>query len=309
MIQPLHAAPQGPLLDLVLGYDCNLACDYCTITLEMRRRNMTTDDVRRRLREGRAKGCTRVAFTGGEPTIRSDLVPLVEEARLLGFEWVKVQSNAVRFSYAHYLDRLIHAGVDVFHVTVSHADDAGRDRLTRVPGSAAASRSGLDALLSRGLDVVLDVIVKSDTASHLPDTIAALHRRGARRFHLWLVSLTDGNRENVDSLPRVSEIRPQLEAAFEYGRAHDLEVLSLHIPRCMLPGSEAHVWDVLREDVVVSTPDATFSLRDSRLAPNAKVDACGACVYDPVCSGVRRDYLERFGESEIVPVSEGRRGT
>jgi cyclic pyranopterin phosphate synthase len=303
------AAPQGTLLDLVLGYDCNLACDYCTITPEMRRRNMTTDDVRRRLREGRERGCTRVAFTGGEPTIRDDLVPLIEEARAMGFSWVKLQSNAVRFAYPKYVERVVRAGVDVFHVTVSHTDDARRDRMTRVPGSAAASRAGLDALLAGGADVVCDVIVEQGTAPALPDTVAALHRRGARRFHLWLVSLTDGNRENVESLPRIREIRPALEAAFRYGRENGLEILSLHVPRCMLPGSEAHVWDVMRQDAIVSTPEATFALCESRLSANAKVDACRRCVYDGTCSGVRRDYLERFGDEEIVAVTRERSGT
>jgi cyclic pyranopterin phosphate synthase len=295
-------ASQGLLLDLVLGYDCNLACDYCTITTAMRRSNLSTDEARRRLADGRARGASRVSFTGGEPTIRNDLVPLVEEARGIGYAWVKLQTNAVRLSYSAYLDRLLAAGIDVFHVTVSHADDARRDVLTRVDGSAAYSRSGLDGLLARGADVVLDVIVKSDTAASLPDTIAAYHRRGVRRFHLWLVSLTDGNRENALSLPRISGIRPALEAAFAYGRANALEVLSLHIPRCMLPGSEPHVFDVLREDVLVSTPEATFRLSDSKLAPNVKVDACRRCVWDSTCSGVRRDYLERFGTDEVVPI-------
>ena len=30
------------LLDVILGYDCNLACDYCTITPVMRRRALTS---------------------------------------------------------------------------------------------------------------------------------------------------------------------------------------------------------------------------------------------------------------------------
>jgi hypothetical protein len=37
---------------VILGYDCNLACDYCTITPAMRRRSLTGAQVVAALRRG-----------------------------------------------------------------------------------------------------------------------------------------------------------------------------------------------------------------------------------------------------------------
>src|SRR5690606_15662091 len=79
------------LLDVILGYDCNLACDYCTITPAMRSRALTPAAVVEALREGRRRDYDRVAFTGGEPTIRADLLALIKASVRLGYRDIKVQ--------------------------------------------------------------------------------------------------------------------------------------------------------------------------------------------------------------------------
>ena len=71
--------------DVVLGYDCNLACTYCTITDEMRRRALPAEKIAREIDRAAAHGYRDVAFTGGEPTTRSDLPALVKHARRRGF--------------------------------------------------------------------------------------------------------------------------------------------------------------------------------------------------------------------------------
>ncbi|NJK33448.1 MAG: radical SAM protein, partial [Deltaproteobacteria bacterium] len=86
------------LLDVILGYDCNLACDYCTITPQMRARSLATGALLEAMRLGRGRDYDRIAFTGGEPTLRRDLVGLVKAARQLGYADIKVQSNGLLFS-------------------------------------------------------------------------------------------------------------------------------------------------------------------------------------------------------------------
>ncbi|MBV1858332.1 MAG: radical SAM protein, partial [Nannocystaceae bacterium] len=68
------------LLDIILGYDCNVACTYCTITEVMRARALPAPAIAAELSRGRGEGFDKVSFTGGEPTIRADLLPLVRRA-------------------------------------------------------------------------------------------------------------------------------------------------------------------------------------------------------------------------------------
>lgn len=298
-------AAKGELLDVILGYECNYACDYCTLTPELRQKNFTSEQVRAHIQEAARRGLRRIAFGGGEPTLRSDLIPLIEVARDCGFTWVKVHTNGARLAYDAYLERLLRAGVDEFHVTVSGPDEATRDAITRVPGSDRTGLQAIAKLVEWAQDVVVTPILNEATFRSLPATLRRYAALGVRRFHIELVSLTDGNAANIASLPRIADVFPFLRECFDWGRAEFIEVFQLHVPRCMLPGYENHAFDPASafDDVVCVTPEATFRLRDAKLTPGEKIPACRRCQWDAECLGARRDYLAKFGSSELTPDS------
>ena len=288
------------LLDVILGYDCNLACDYCTITPEMRRRSLSGEQVVAALRAGRGEGYDSVSFTGGEPTMRRDLLGLVRAARTLGYADVKVQTNGLVLAHGDNARRLREAGVDRVHLSIhTHVAEA-YDRLVRSPGSHAAMVAGLDAVIASGAAVVADVIIKADTVGRLVEAIAWLWDRGVTAADLWFVSLTDGNRGNVASLPRMTEAVPAIAEALVFARARAMTVRSLHVQRCLLGADHGHAYDPGADRVKVVTPEATFELRDSRLAGRIHVPACEGCPFEQVCPGVRPDYLEVYGDAEIA---------
>jgi cyclic pyranopterin phosphate synthase len=288
------------LLDVILGYDCNLWCDYCTITSEMRRRALSSGEVARALEAGRADGFERVSFTGGEPTIRADLIGLVRRAREVGYTDVKVQSNGLLFAEARNVERLVAAGCNRVHVSIHTHDGAAYDGLVQREGSYGLMVRGLENAVARAPDFIADVILKRGTWEKVGGAIEWLHARGVRSVHLWFVSLTDGNRANVASMPRMTEVVPALREALAWGRAHGMDIRSLHVPRCLLGEDHVHAWDPGAGRVRVVTPDATFDLKQSKLAGQRYVAACEGCDHRTVCPGVREDYLERFGDEEIA---------
>lgn len=290
------------LLDVVLGYDCNLACDYCTITAEMRRRSLPAGRVASEIDRAAARGFREVAFTGGEPTIFPELPALVKHAKRRGFEHVKVASNGLRYAHAPYLDHLVACGVDRFHVSLHAFEDADYERTVHLAGTAALRATALSNLLARNLDPVADLILKQDTYQRAPEWIASLARRGLRRFALWLVSLTDQNAKNTEQLPRITDIVPSLIRCFDAARKGSYEVVSLHVPRCFLPGYEDHVRHPGADIVTVVTPDDTFDLKDSRLGGGVKPEGCEGCLWNDQCPGLRRDYIAQFGGEEVRAV-------
>ena len=147
------------LLDVILGYDCNLACDYCTITPAMRERSLGAAQVVAALRQGRADGLDRAAFTGGEPTIRGDLLGLVRAARTLGYDDVKVQTNGLVLGQGDNAGRLAGAGATRLHISVhTHVEDR-YEALVRSVGSFARLLAGLVALVGSGLPLGVDVFL------------------------------------------------------------------------------------------------------------------------------------------------------
>ncbi|MEZ4399495.1 MAG: radical SAM protein [Kofleriaceae bacterium] len=288
------------LLDVILLYDCNLACDYCTITPAMRARSLATDAVLRELRAGRTAGFDEVSFTGGEPTVRPDLLGLVRAARALGYRRVKVQSNGLVLGQGDNAARLVAAGCDDLHVSIhTHAADA-YDALVRRPDSHALMEAGVRAGVATGVTVTVDLIITASTMDRLADAVAWAAARGVAGVDLWFVSLTDGNRANLASMPRMTEAMPHVHAALAVGRARGLAMRSLHVPRCLLGRDVDHAFDPGAGRVRVVSPDAVFELAQSKLTGQHHVDACAGCRYRAVCPGLRADYLARFGDDEVV---------
>ncbi|MSP59705.1 MAG: radical SAM protein [Myxococcales bacterium] len=290
------------LLDLVLGYECNLKCDYCTLTDAMRRRNLTTFEARAAIDRGAAIGTRALQLGGGEPTIRRDLAPLIAHARARGFTEIKVQSNGLMLSYPDYLPSLIRAGLTRLAISI-HAHEPPRyHRLTRVDGAFAHLERGLAHAVASGLPVEAELIAKTDTFAHLPAAARWLADRGVLSLRLWLVSLTDENAAHPESLPRMTDLLPAYRAVFDEARAAGRRAVSLHLPKCLLPGYEEHCIDPTEGGVLCVTPDAEFTLDQSRLGGQHKPDSCRHCIHDPACPGVRRDYADRHGVGELVPV-------
>ena len=288
------------LLDLILLYDCNLACDYCTITPAMRARALPTAAVAAALRAGRAAGYDRVQFTGGEPTTRADLLGLVQRARALGYVGVRVQTNGLVLGHGANAARLVAAGCDELHLSIHAHAPAAYDALTRAPGSHARMAAGLAAAVATGVPVIAALIITTATAPRLADAVAWLAERGVAGVDLWFVSLTDGNRANLASMPRMTEAMPDVAAALATGRARGLAVRSLHIPRCLLGADRAHAFDPGAGRVRVVSPDAVFELAQSKLTGQHHVPACAGCPDRAACPGVRADYLDRYGDAEIA---------
>jgi cyclic pyranopterin phosphate synthase len=289
------------LLDVVLGYDCNLGCTYCTITPAMRKRSLATERVRAAIDEASADGFREVAFTGGEPTLFDDLPKLVRYARARGYQHVKVASNGLRYAYDRYLDLLVSSGVDRFHVSMHAFADADYDRTVRRDGASLVRRRAIEALVARDLDPVADLILKEDTYRELVPWIASLRDLGVRRFALWLLSLTDQAAPLAAELPRMTDVAPHLVRAFEDARSGGYEVISLHVPRCFVPGYEDHVRHPGADRVRVITPDEVFELKDSRLSGGSFPAACDGCRLRSGCAGLRRDYAAVHGDAEVRP--------
>lgn len=295
------------LLDLVLHYDCNLACTYCTVTDEMRRRpSLTLGDVAPWVQRAAAAGCTALSITGGEPTLSGQLLPIVRYAAGRGFTDIKVQSNGLLFAQAANVDRLLAAGCTHIGLSVHGFDGDGGsyDAITAAePGTHRLLLDAIDNLVAAEVRLSAALIVMTRTAPTLVRAVRALAERGVRELELWFVSLTDNNRENVASMPRLTSILGELRACLDYGRAHGQTVRSLHVPRCLLPGHEQHVAHPgVGRDVQVVTPDAAFQLSASRLSGGVKPPRCGSCRHDAACPGLRPDYVERFGDAELQPV-------
>src|SRR5262249_57308213 len=70
------------------------------------------------LADARRRGATKVAFGGGEPTIRKSLLPLVRWCRDRGYRSIKIPSNGLMYSYRAFAEEAVEAGITDFHLSL-----------------------------------------------------------------------------------------------------------------------------------------------------------------------------------------------
>jgi cyclic pyranopterin phosphate synthase len=185
-IIPLYAAGQAPLpvydtgapahdsygrridyLRISLTDRCNLRCVYCMPAVGMkflsRPELLTNDELLLVVRAAAAAGFRKLRLTGGEPSLRPDLVELVRAMkRVPGIEQIAMTTNGLRL--AATAAALKEAGLDRVNISIDTLDPQKFRQITRGgrleqvwEGIAAADRAGLhpiklNAVVMRGLN-------------------------------------------------------------------------------------------------------------------------------------------------------------
>ncbi len=164
-------------MDLAVTYRCNLECPKCYVGDREVGRELGTSEWISVYEILWKAGVPQIVFTGGEPTLRDDLVELVREAD----EFVTgLVTNGTRlFDLA---EALRDASLDYAQVTVESFDPAIHDRMTRTEGSHARTLAGIRKALSIGMQIVTNTTLTKTNAASFHETIRWLRGLGIRNI-------------------------------------------------------------------------------------------------------------------------------
>jgi radical SAM protein with 4Fe4S-binding SPASM domain len=123
---------------LWLTYRCNAHCSFCIFTNEKNRREalsageLSLEQIYRILDNLAALGTRRIMITGGEPTLRDDLVDIVAYATGHKIR-TGIFTNGSLLNHS-LTEGLVAAGIDTICISLDAADTALHDSLRNVPG-------------------------------------------------------------------------------------------------------------------------------------------------------------------------------
>ena len=197
-------------LDFELTERCNNNCIHCCINVpaddsEARRRELSQAEIEDLLRQAAALGCLDVCFTGGEPLLRPEFGALYEFARRLGLR-VRIFTNArlVTPELADLFARI--PPLVSIETTVYGMSAATYDAVSRIPGSYAQFRRGVDLLLDRRVPLLLKFAYLPANRGDL-DAFDAWARSMSAQRGTPSVSMFFDLRHRRDSETRNEEIR------------------------------------------------------------------------------------------------------
>ena len=179
------SAPAPPLALLAeLTHRCPLRCPYCynPLALEPASSELDTNTWKRVLDEAAGLGVLQVHFSGGEPTVRGDLVELVRHATSAGLYANLITAGVL-------LDRplveaLVGAGLEHCQISVQ---DSRADEADRVAGRAGTHEKKLAAIRlvrEAGLSLTLNAVVQRENIDRLDEILDLAVRSDAQRIEV-----------------------------------------------------------------------------------------------------------------------------
>jgi molybdenum cofactor biosynthesis enzyme MoaA len=164
--------PHVPLLALdtlwfqVAGTVCNIACTHCFISCSPTNHShemLTLSDVETRLAEARALGVREYYFTGGEPFMNRDLLPMLEAALKQGPASVLTNGMLLRKEVCRRLRELADESDYSLDIRVS-LDGFDRETHDAIRGQGVWDRVmiGLGNLAEAGINPVITVTDAAD---------------------------------------------------------------------------------------------------------------------------------------------------
>jgi MoaA/NifB/PqqE/SkfB family radical SAM enzyme len=240
-------------VDIKLGYSCNNNCIHCVIQ-DFREvclnkglpEDLSTERFKFEMEDSRSRGAQLVVFTGGEPTVRSDLVELLEYAKTLGLQ-VLIQTNGRNFCNLELAQQTARVGNVINYCIALHAPDAQtHDAITRAKGSFAQTVQGITNLINLGQNVSGKIVISKKNYQLIPATTQLMIDLGIR-----YVSFTfphgcgNARRYFLEVVPRYEEIityvKQGLNLCLKKGVGADTETF----PYCFMEGYERFATELL----------------------------------------------------------------
>lgn len=170
-------------LRITLTHTCNFSCFFCHMEGEDELQGMLKpEEIALVAKVGMEFGVKTVKLTGGEPTLRRDLIQIIRLLKEIGIKEVSMTTNGVLLSNLAY--KLKEAGLDRVNISL-HALD--RELFKEITGVDALSKviEGIRAAINAGLrPVKLNFVVTKKNLSQLDKIIEFAESLGVDELHL-----------------------------------------------------------------------------------------------------------------------------
>lgn len=205
-------------LVLELTYRCPLKCVWCNNPLDFDQyadKELSTEEWKQVLREGRELGALQLGFSGGEPMLRDDIEELVEEAERLGY-YTNLITSGVGLT-PERLKKLKEVGLKQIQLSLQSAERALTDRLVgaRVHDLKLEVAKRIKA---EGFPMVLNVPVFRQNIDQVEEILALAEEIGVDYLEFANIQYYNWALLNRDELLPTREQLERAEAAVNRAR-------------------------------------------------------------------------------------------
>lgn len=215
MSMPFSSTLTAPYrMDLAITYRCNNNCAHCYNARERTFPELPTESWFRILDRLWELRIPHVVFTGGEPTLRDDLVELVGYAQTKGMV-TGLNTNARRLADSHFLQSLVNAGLDHVQITVESNNPVIHDHMVQARGAWEETRAGLRNVIQSKLYMMTNTTLLKNNARDLRGILAFLAEEGVPTIGLNAL-IYSGHGATIQTGLKEADLPPLLDIARQF---------------------------------------------------------------------------------------------
>lgn len=282
---------------------CNQNCLFCNGPLDFPKAD--TERTKRAVLAALADGAKKIVFSGGEPTLRKDLLEIIEFSRRNGAEHVEICTNGVLAADKSFAAALRGAGADMAFVALHAHTEVISDEITGAKGTFKKTLRGIKNLHDAGFETSLNIVTNSLNFRFLVEYVefARIKFPWSPLISFSFAQCCDTVVENPGIVPKLSQAVRYLKKAWAKCLEHEMKFTNPHcgIPVCFAP--EYRLFSLEFTQLAERT-DFLKTEMDKNRTEKAKPPQCARCVYDSRCLGFWRGYFKIHGAGEFAPVEK-----
>ena len=300
---------------VMTGFSCNNNCIVCSVRpFAANNPDNKTPDIISLMEEGRRNGIPGIEFTGGEPTMRKDILFLIAKAKEMGYKEIALSTNARAFGYDHFMEASIESGLNRITSTIDGHNAAAHDAITRTPGSFDQTIKGIRNIVAHGIKISVNTVFYRGSAKNLfeiGDLVAGLG------VPVWgiLDLIPDGNISEIypHFVVSLDDTYAALDSIYDIARRID-HVNLFDFPLCAIPerlrnSQHAAIFDAFsRSDLLHQTGYDPQRFTESQGSYTdiykLRVSGCDKCLKANDCAGIWKRYVDVYGKEDAERFTE-----
>ncbi|MFH0800284.1 MAG: radical SAM protein [Pseudomonadota bacterium] len=288
--------------EIKVGFTCNNNCLFCLNADKKGFSDLSSDEIKEKIKQAKSLGVKEIALTGGEPTIRDDFLDIckcVFDNRLN----LEVQTNGRMFSYKRFADMF--RGLPVRFLVSVHGDEKTHNLLTNTK-SFQQTISGIRNIKKNKLFIISNTVINKKNYKLIPKINSFLYDLNVDRIQfVWMEGMGNALKNRHALAVSYSKAKPYIKKILDSRKFK--KTYFVRFPPCVLEDlsvdrSRLNLMSVSKKaDFEMGQLFFTKEISDTKWT---KIKACNRCTKNPLCRGVYLFYLETFGADEFKPIEE-----
>jgi radical SAM protein with 4Fe4S-binding SPASM domain len=205
---------------------CNLKCLHCYENAGLRGKDeLTTEEALKGIDILADAGVLILAFSGGEPTIRPDILRLIERASGRGM-YPAIATNAIVFASREKVKDFKKAGLQFVQISLDGLNPETHDKFRGVPGAFEKTVQGIKNCVAEELFVEIATTATRFNYKEIPAMIEFAEKLGVNWFMLYNFVPTGRGVDIIESDLTPDEREDILKICWNKMKTSGIEVLS-----------------------------------------------------------------------------------